>query len=344
MPSSKRPPRRSPTAAKGSAAPGSGLTIGVDMGGTKIALAVVSEDGRILASHRHPTDTAGSIDQVISTIASCVQTCLGDPASEASALGMGIAAQLRERDGVLLEAPNLPWRNVPLRAKLEKAVGLPSTVTNDVRAATLGEWRFGAGRGEKDIVCVFVGTGVGGGLVADGRLRYGPSDTAGEVGHLTIVSGGRACHCRNNGCLEAYAGGWAIAERTRELARAHPNESARLRSLAGSLERITAETVAQAYRGGDPFSQGILESTIEYLADGLVGIVNAINPKVLILGGGVIDGLPNLVRATEALVRQRALPAAVAPLSIVRAGLGEDAGVMGAAEAARSALARGANA
>ena len=205
------------------------LTIGVDMGGTKIALAVVSDTGEVLASHRHSTDTADSADQIVGVIASCIKTCLGDPARGARAVGVGVAGQIREGDGVLLSAPNLPWRNVPLAAKLAKATGLPSTVMNDVRAATLGEWKFGAGRGERDLVCVFIGTGVGGGIVADGQLRSGSSNTAGEVGHLTIVSDGRSCHCPNSGCLEAYVGGWAIAERAQELAKARPNESGRLR-------------------------------------------------------------------------------------------------------------------
>ncbi len=309
------------------------------MGGTKIALAVVDADGRVLATHRHPTDTSGPFDRIIETISSCVATCLGDPAKDAKAIGAGVAAQIREPEGRLLEAPNLPWRNVPFRAKLEKAVGLPAIVTNDVRAATLGEWRFGAGKGEDDIVCVFVGTGVGGGIVSGGQLQAGTSNTAGEIGHMTIVVDGRPCHCPNSGCLEAYAGGWAIAERARELAKKRNADSGRLRELAGGIDKISAETVAQAYRGGDPFSQEILEATVEYLAAGLVSVVNVLNPRVLILGGGVIDGLPNLVQASEALVRQKAIAAAVAPLRIVRAGLGEDAGVLGAAEFARGALA-----
>lgn len=314
------------------------------MGGTKIALAVVSESGAILSSHRHSTDTADSADQIVGVIASCIQTCLGDQAHQARAVGAGVAGQIRERDGVLLNGPNLPWRNVPLAAKLAKATGLPSTVVNDVRAAALGEWKFGAGRGERDLVCVFVGTGVGGGIVADGRLRAGATNTAGEVGHMTIVSDGRTCHCPNSGCLEAYVGGWAIAERARELAKARPNDSGRLREIAGSVEQITAETVALAYRGGDPLSREILEATVEYLSAGLVSLVNVLNPKLLILGGGVIDGLPSLVPATEALVRQRALAAAVGSLRVVRAGLGEDAGVVGAADRARALLSKGGSA
>ncbi|HEV2519089.1 MAG TPA: ROK family protein [Thermoplasmata archaeon] len=314
------------------------LTIGVDMGGTKIALAVVTEQGSILASHRHATDTADSADQIVEVIASCVRTCLGDPARGAKAIGAGIAGQVRERDGTFLRGPNLPWRNVPFAAKLAKATRLPATVINDVRAATLGEWRFGAGRGERDLVCVFVGTGVGGGIVGDGRLRQGASNTAGELGHITIVSDGRSCHCPNSGCLEAYVGGWAIAERAREIARARPTDSGRLRELAGDVDHITAETVSRAYRGGDPLSREILEATVDYLAGGLVSIVNALNPSVLILGGGVIDGLPSLIPAVEVLVRQRALAAAVSPLRVVHAALGEDAGVVGAADHARSVL------
>lgn len=145
-------------------------------------------------------------------------------------------------------------------------------------------------------------------------------------------------HCPNSGCLEAYVGGWAIAERARELAKARPTDSGRLRELAGGIEKITAQTVTLAYRGGDPLARELLESTVEYLAAGLVSIVNAVNPRLLILGGGVIEGLPSLVPATEALVRQRALAAAVAPLQVIRAGLGQDAGVVGAAARAQTLL------
>lgn len=314
-------------------------TIGVDLGGTKIATAVITEDGRVLASHRHPTETDASAQRVIAAIANCIETCLGDVAKSAGAVGIGVAGQVTPA-GVLESAPNLPWGRLPLRSKIEQAVALPTIVVNDVRAATFGEWKFGAGRGESDVVCLFIGTGVGGGIVADGHLRNGATNTAGELGHITIQLDGRKCHCPNSGCLEAYVSGWAIGERAREIAATRPVAAARLLTIAGKPSAIRAETVTEAYRAGDALAQQILEKTVEYLAAGVVSIVNSFNPSVVILGGGVIEGLPSLIPPTEALVRQQALEVAVRDLRIVRAGLGPEAGVMGAAALARAKVAR----
>lgn len=311
-----------------------GPTIGVDLGGTKMAFAVVANNGRILKAHRHKSLVGQGAGRIVEDLTSCVETCLGPAGRRATSVGIGVAGQV-DRRGVVRTSPNLHWTDVPLREQVERVVHRPVTVTNDLRAITFGEWQYGAARGEKEVVCVFVGTGIGGGIIADGRLRYGASDTAGEVGHMTIVTNGRRCHCPNLGCLEAYAGGWAIAERAQELVRARPIVGARLRRRAGSVEAITAKTVADAARAGDPLAREILSQTAEYLAAGLVGVVNGFNPRVLVLGGGVMEGAPALLRATAVRVRARALHVATRRLRIVRAGLGARAGVMGAAAMAR---------
>jgi glucokinase len=310
------------------------LTVGVDVGGTKIALAVVAPDGRVLASHRHDTDPTRRPEDVAADIARCIRTCLGEPAQRATAVGIGVAGQIGV-DGMVLGAPNLHWRNFPLGKEVEQRTGLPVTVTNDVRAATFGEWRFGVGSGERDLLCVFVGTGVGGGIVADGHLRYGSSGTSGEIGHMTIVANGRRCHCSNLGCLEAYVGGWAIAERAHEAVSARPDLGSRLLTLAGGIEKIHTDLVREAYRESDPLARELVRDTVEYLAAGLVSVVNAFNPHVLVLGGGVIEGLPEMIPQAEAIVRNRALPAAVTNLRIRKATLGVEAGVIGAAAFAR---------
>jgi len=310
------------------------LTLGVDLGGTKVETALVDAKGHILSVNRHPTNPEKGPEGVVADIMACVDGCLDKAAHEAEALGIGVAGQV-DLAGIVRFAPNLGWRNVPLKEKLEKGLKLPVVVTNDVRAATWGEWCYGSGRGVDDLVVLFVGTGIGGGVVSGGRMLAGCSNAGGELGHITIVADGRRCHCPNRGCLEAYAGGWAIAERAQEAVRADLQAGQRLVSLAGSIENIKAATVSQAYREGDTLARRLVEETAQYLAAGVVGITNAFNPCLLVLGGGVIEGLPELVQTVEQVTRERALKAALEDFKVVKATLGGKAGVVGAAALAQ---------
>lgn len=227
---------------------------------------------------------------------------------------------------------------VPLKAELEKALSLPVVVTNDVRAATIGEWLHGAGKDVSDLVCIFVGTGIGGGVISGGCLLEGSSNTAGELGHITIVVDGRQCRCPNRGCLEAYAGGWAIAERAIEAVTHSPKSGETLINMAGSIEAITAATVTSGYRLKDPLACQLVDETGHYLASGITGIVNAFNPYLVILGGGVIEGLPELIHVVEERVKSNAIKAATAHLKIVQSFLGSDAGIIGASALAQSKI------
>ncbi len=310
------------------------LTMGVDLGGTKIETALVDAAGHILSSHRQLTHPEKGPDKVIADIVMSVKTCQGEVSKRAQALGIGVAGQV-DRAGTLRFAPNLGWCNVPLQRRLEEALNMPVAINNDVRVATWGEWQHGAGQGLDDLVCLFVGTGVGGGIVSGGRLLEGYHNTAGELGHLTIVSGGRHCHCPNQGCLEAYASGWAIAERAQEAVSSDPQAGQCLLTLAGSVQEISAATVTQAYTDGDLLASRLVEETAQYLAAGVVSIVNAFNPCLFVLGGGVVQGLPEYVRKVKLIVRENALQAAVEDLRIVTAMLGDKAGVIGAAALAR---------
>ncbi len=312
------------------------LNVGVDLGGTKVEAALVDAEGGVVTSHRHPTDSKAKGPQgVIADIVACAEECLHEGAQNGSALGVGVAGQIDAATGTVRFAPNLRWRDVPLQAELERALKMPVVVVNDVRAATFGEWVHGAGQGVNNLVCLFVGTGIGGGVVSGGRLLEGCCNVAGELGHMTIVADGRPCHCPNRGCLEAYVGGWAIAERAQEVIRADPKSGLALVALAGSLEGITTAILAQAYREGDSFARHLIDETGQYLVAGVVGIVNALNPSVLILGGGVIEGLPELVQVLDVDARSRALEAAVEHLRIVKSALGGNAGVIGATALAR---------
>ena len=188
--------------------------IGIDLGGTKIALGTVDGEGRVIRMLRYETDALGGPDAVIARIAKGVAQLKDGTEYSISGLGIGVAGQIDPVTGGVRYAPNLDWHDVPLRADLERLTDLRVAVVNDVRAAMWGEWLFGAGRGSRDLVCVFVGTGIGGGIISNGRVLEGCSNTAGEIGHMTIELDGPLCHCGNRGCFEAVAGGWAIAKKT----------------------------------------------------------------------------------------------------------------------------------
>ena len=312
-----------------------GLTIGVDLGGTKVRTAIVDSEGRIVDSER--SLVSGHRDPVSITrhISEWVVGRLAARAAKALCLGVGVAGQIDRTRGVVRYAPNLDWKDVPLGAQLQKATGLPAVVVNDVRAAAYGEWIHGAARDINNAICLFVGTGIGGGIIADGHLIEGCSNSAGELGHLTLVSGGRQCSCPNRGCLEAYASGWAIAERAQEAVREDLLLGRALTSLAGTIDQIDARVLGAALRSGDPLARKLIDETSQYLSAGITGIINAFNPCLLILGGGIIKGFPQFIREIEAHVHKHSLAAAVAPLKIVTAALGDAAGMVGAAAFAR---------
>lgn len=309
--------------------------LGIDLGGTKVVSALVTPDGVVRkhsGKHVHANDGPGG---VIRTVAASVRACLEGSEERPVAVGMAVAAQVDARTGTVIHAPNLRWRDVPLAQRLEEEIGLPVAVLNDARAATLAEWRHGAGRGTSDFFCLIIGTGVGGSAVLGDRLIEGATGAFGEVGHLTLVAGGRRCHCPNFGCLEAYVGGWAIADRAHEAMVADPVRGRPLADRAGGRELVTARTVFDLYREGDPLAQHLVLETERLLADGAVGIVNAFNPSVLALGGGVVAGLPELIPVVESAIRARCQPPA-AVARVVAARFGEDAPLIGAAEYART--------
>jgi len=315
------------------------LVLGIDLGATKVVSALLGPRGKVVRhSGRHVHANDGP-DGVIETLVRSVQACLeGHSDPPPRAVGVAVAAQVDPRTGTVVHAPNLGWRDVALGPRVSEALGgRPTVVLNDARAATLAEWRLGAGQRTKDLFCLCLGTGVGGSAVVGGRLLEGGSHALGEVGHMTIVVNGRKCHCPNRGCLEAYVGGWAIAERAREAVLAEPDAGARLLVEASSVDAITAQTVFQAFQRGDALAGRLVRETERYLADGAVSIVNAFNPSLLVLAGGLVVGMPELVPVVEAAVRTRCQrPAAMARVELSR--FGEDAALLGAGEAARRDL------
>lgn len=318
----------------------SALTIGIDLGGTKVETALVDDGGTVVGGGRRPTGAQRGAEGILADLALCLEEeCLAVAQRPVLGVGVGVAGQVDPETGTVLRAPNLEWRDFPLKQRLERAIGLPVSVINDVQAATYGEWTCGAGRSVQNLVCLFVGTGVGGGVVTSGSLMRGCDGTAGELGHTILDWHGPRCTCRNRGCLEAFASGWAIARRARAAAEAHPAEARALLDLAGGdPEGVTAEIVVQAAHSGDPLAARLMRETGEALGAGIAAIANAFNPCMVILGGGVIEGMPELVAAAEAEARRRALEAAIVSLQVVKAGLGKHAGTVGAAMWARRSL------
>lgn len=256
---------------------------------------------------------------------------LGGGVAAVSAVGVGVAGQIDPVDGAVRYAPNLRWRQVPLGRVLARRLRARVVVVNDGRAATFGEATVGAGRGFDDVLCVWTGTGVGGGIVSGGRLLEGASNAAGEIGHSTLIAGGRKCTCPRRGCLEAYVGGWAIAERAREAALADPAAGRALVQRAGSARRITAETVSAVAASGDPLGRALNRETGRLLADGVVGLVNALNPKRVVLGGGLIDHHPEWVGVVDRAVRRQPQPPAARVVRAVRSRMRAEAVLVGAA-------------
>lgn len=309
--------------------------IGVDLGGTKIELALVAGDGRILAKHRVQTHADRGREAVEQAIVEAVRQLRQAEAARPVGLGIGVAGQIGVDGATVRFAPNLNWHDVPLQLELQRQLELPVTVLNDVRAATWGEWLFGAGQGCDDLVCLFVGTGIGGGVVSGSQLLQGAGNSAGELGHITVDLHGPECHCGNHGCLEALAGGWAIGRRVRQAVGADPGAGvALLAQTAGQPEQLTAEDLARAFHAGDPLAGRLVAEIAEALSAGAAGLVNAFNPQRLILGGGVIEGLPELVALVDEGLRKRALAAACQGLEVCRAQHHNDAGVLGAAAVA----------
>lgn len=306
--------------------------LGIDLGGTKINVSAVNDSGKVeksvLLKTRVKEGAQAVIEDVIGAIADVRVHMKRDPCGA----GVGIAAQIEKQTGRVLFAPNLGWKEFPLQEELHRRLQLPVLITNDVRAATLGEWLYGAGQGCKDLLCIFLGTGIGGGIINDGRIMDGNTNTAGEIGHMTIEVHGPNCSCGNRGCFEAIASGWAIARRAKEILAYDPSGGHQLLEMvAGKGDAITAKNVIEAYRQGDLVAKKIFEEVKEALIAGVTGLVNVLNPAKIVLGGGIISGLPELIDILKQSIPLTALKAATRSLQIVEAQLKNEAGVIGAA-------------
>jgi glucokinase len=305
-------------------------TMGIDVGGTKIAFALMDQQGQIHNKILLTTNASEGYPAIEKKILEGIYS-LDSDLSHTSAIGIGLAGQI-DSYGTVSLAPNLNWQNIPLQKNLESHLKVPITIMNDVRAATFGEWQVGAGKGYKDLVCLFIGTGIGGGIVSNGQLLTGSTECCGELGHMIIDWRGPHCTCGSFGCFEAMAGGWAIAKQAQELSFQSPDE---WKTVLSQVEQrrnlITAKAVIEASLMGERGPLMLMQRVEEALIAGCISIVNTLNPHRLILGGGIIHGAPHLVTSIQNGVKARALPAAKKHLEVVCAELGDQAGVIGAA-------------
>jgi len=312
--------------------------VGVDIGGTNLVVGAVPwQGGEAVAVRSLPTQPEQGADAVVSRVVGMIREAMADleerhGASRDEIVGVGIGSPgpLNRESGIVVNTPNLGWRDFPLRDLVGGAVGLPATLDNDANCATYGEWWLGAGRGYRSLVGITLGTGIGGGLVLDGELIHGASDAAGEIGHMTIDFTGRRCKCGNYGCLEAYCSGPNIAARAREGIETGA-ESVLVDLVGGQLDRITAATVYEAVVLDDPYANEVMTETAKILGAGVANLINILNPDCVVIAGGVTRAGDHLFTPLKAEVRRRAFRSAADACVILPAALPETAGVIGAA-------------
>ncbi|HEV8358732.1 MAG TPA: ROK family protein [Gemmatimonadales bacterium] len=312
--------------------------LGIDIGGTNLVVGAVTEDGgSVQGLHSEPTGAPEGPDAVIHRIVRMAGEAIAatkreDRGAELIGVGIGSPGPLNRRTGIVIFTPNLRWTNMPVRDRIGSALGLPASLDNDANCAMLGEHWVGAAKGARDAVLFTLGTGIGGGIVVDGKLVHGASDAAGEVGHMTIDANGRRCGCGNDGCLEAYASGPAIARRAVEAIEA--GAASLIPALAGNdLAKITAQTVFEAVARGDALAEEVVHDTARYLGVGVANMLNIMNPEVVVICGGVTKAGERLFAPLRREVARRAFKPAVEACRIVPGLLEGTAGVVGAARA-----------
>jgi glucokinase len=308
--------------------------VGIDLGGTNLKLGLVSADGQLIARHACPTEALRGPQHVLGRMAAGVRDLCrtaGVALSDVAAVGAAVPGPLDTKAGLVVFAPNLPgWRMIRVRDALQKDLGRPVVVENDANAAGYGEFRCGAARTVKNMFLLTLGTGIGGGIILDGRMFRGTTDTGAELGHTMICYGGRQCGCGNRGCLEAYASATAVVARTEERIAA-----AEASSLAGR-DKFSCKDIFDAAAAGDALAARIIEETADYLAAGITSLLHVLNPEMVVLTGGMMGAGDAFLERIRRQVREKAIGRATERCEIRWSSLGGDAGILGAALAAEA--------
>ncbi len=305
--------------------------IGVDVGGTNVKVALVDKMGSIVYSDSVPTRAEMGYEYTISNIIKAIKDLMKESKTSSDlieGIGFGFPGQIDCDNGIVRLAPNIPgWVNIPIADIVSKEFGIPVKVDNDVRCAALAELNFGAGKGAKNMICITVGTGIGSGIILNGKLVRGTSNAAGELGHIKLqMEGGPLCGCGDAGCLEAFASGPAIVAMAEEYIKG--GKSTKYRELANPS--ITPYIVSEAAKQGDVVAKKIFEIIGGYIGIALASVVNLLNPEKIVIGGGVADAGDLLFNPIKENLKKRAMPIQGAAVEVVHAELGNTAGVIGA--------------
>lgn len=306
---------------------------GIDLGGTFIKCGIVTEEGKILVKDKIPTGKERDYREIAADMASLVKRLEKKAGVCVDAVGIGSPGTIDSRNGVIVYSNNIAWRNVPLCSEIEKRLHLPTYITNDANAAALGEHFCGAGKKYSSLILVTLGTGVGGGIVIDGRLFEGNKSAGAEIGHSVIRMGGEKCTCGRRGCFEAYASATALIRQTRRAMERHPES--KMWEIAGTLDGVDGKTAFDGQRAGDPVACRVVKFYIRCLAEGICNLLNEFRPEAILLGGGVCGEGDNLLLPLKKEVDKRLFGGTdYAPFDLCTASLGNDAGLCGAARLA----------
>lgn len=308
-------------------------SIGIDLGGTKILIGLVEkESGKVVSHIKKKTKKEKGPENIVRKMVEGVEELLeesGKSFTEISSIGIGSAGQIDRKNGIIIGAPNLDCYNLNLKEILQNKFNIPVFVGNDVEVATIGEQKFGAGKGCADFVCVFVGTGIGSAIVKNGHIIYGATGTAGELGHIIVDLNGRPCACGAHGCLEAYASRSAIETRIEGALK-----KGRKSCISEYLEEgkaITSSMIRKSIEREDELVTQCVSEASEYLSGGLASVINLINPELIILGGGLIEAVDYFYKQTIKKAKSKSLPVPAEKIGFSKTILGDYSGVIGAA-------------
>ena len=310
------------------------LSLGIDLGGTKILTAVADTQGKMLSRDHSITPAIEGQKAVVKSVLESVGRALNQAhvaAADLAAIGLGAPGLSNPETGILFTSPNLPgWKDVPLRDIIEKELGKKAFLINDANAAAVGELHFGAGRGARNFIYITVSTGIGGGIIINGKVYSGSAGTAGEVGHMVIDDEGPVCNCGNRGCWETLASGTALAREARHRIKAGANTSI-LKYADGNIDKINAEAIHEAAQAGDKLANELIARTAYYLGIGLANLINIFNPEVIVIGGGLSNIGDMLLKPAFKEAGRRAFKQAYQSVRFARAELGRNSGALGAA-------------
>jgi glucokinase len=319
----------------------SSYVVGVDFGGTKILTGVFDEKFECVGRARVSTKAERGVDEVIGRIGRCVGEAVDEcdlQLKQIKAIGIGAPGAVDSESGKVIFAPNLAWTDVPLKKELEKQLDVPVFLENDCNVCTLGVYQVELKAKPRDVVGIFLGTGIGGGLILDGRLHSGYNRTAGEVGHMVLEVGGPKCGCGNRGCFEALASRTAIFRRIKEAVK-DGQKTILTEMLGPELEDLRSGDLRKALKRGDKFVEHVIEEAAEYTGIAVANLINVFNPEVIVIGGGLMEQLEDeMLAIIVETALDYAMPGTAKGIEIIATKLGDDAGIIGGAVLARRHL------